>query len=297
VDRAEVTRATAAARSWWFRPEPLARLAVLRVLVYLYVPVDLFTRTAQVVPASYGSSGLYKPVNLLVLIHQPMPKPWFTQSLRALVVVASLVAATGMFRIVAGWIAALAYLDWCCLAMSFGEVGHDHFVILVAVFVLFTAEGARWRSTASSPAAGWALKCIEVASIATYFLAAYAKVRFAGWHWVNGAVFAWAIVRRGTALSHPLLHHPTALLVSQWALFALEVATPVLLFVRQRWRTFGFVVLLAFHITTWLTIGINFAPLVVCLTAFLPLERVAAFSVQHADHGFLREGRHQPAVE
>jgi hypothetical protein len=297
MDGADVNRAFSAVRDWWFRPEPLGRLAVLRTLVFLYVPVDLFTRTAQVVPASYGSAGLYKPVKLLELIHQPMPHPWFTQSLRALVIVASLVAATGMFRVVTGWIAALAYLDWCCLAMSFGEVGHDHFVILVAVFVLFTAEGARWRSTTSSAAAGWALKCVEVASIATYFLAAYAKVRFAGWHWVNGAVFSWAIVRRGNAFSHPLVHHPTALLVSQWALFILEVATPVLLFVKQRWRTVGFFVLLAFHITTWLTIGINFAPLVVCLTAFLPLERIAALSTEHADHRLLGEGRHQPAVE
>lgn len=292
-----MTRAVTAVRDWWFRPEPLARLAALRTLVFIYVPIDLFTRTAQVVPASYGSPGLYKPVKLLELIRQPMPSPWFAQTLRVLVIVASLVAATGMFRLAAGWIAALAYLDWCCLAMSFGEVGHDHFVILVAVFVLFTAEGAQWRSTSSSPAAGWALRCIELASIATYFLAAYAKVRFAGWHWVNGAVFSWAIVRRGTAISRPLVHHPTVLLVGQWALFILEVATPVLLFVRQRWRTVGFLVLLSFHIITWLTIGINFAPLVVCLLAFLPLERAAAVLAQHADHRLLREGRHQPAVE
>lgn len=290
-------RAVVAVRDWWFRPEPLARLAVLRTLVFLYVPVDVFTRTAQVVPASYGAPGLYKPVKLLQIVHQPMPRPWFTQSLRVLVIIAALVAATGTFRLVAGWIAALAYLDWCCLAMSFGEVGHDHFVILVAVFVLFTAEGASWRSSEKSSAAGWALKWIEVASIATYFLAAYAKVRFAGWHWVNGAVFSWAIVRRGTAISHPLVHHPTVLLVSQWALFILEVATPVLLFVRQRWRTLGFLVLLGFHLTTWLTIGINFAPLVVCLTVFLPLERFAAFLTEHADHRLLGEGRHQAAVE
>ena len=149
-----MNRAVTGARDWWFRPEPLARLAVLRTLIYLYVPVDLFTRTAQVVPASYGSAGLYKPVKLLQAIHQPMPKPWFTQSLRALVIVAALVAATGVFRLVAGWVAAVAYLDWCCLAMSFGEVGHDHFVILIAVFVLFTVEGASWRSTSNSEAAG-----------------------------------------------------------------------------------------------------------------------------------------------
>ena len=40
----------AAAHRWWFRPEPLARLALLRTLVYLYVPLDLYIRTASVVP-------------------------------------------------------------------------------------------------------------------------------------------------------------------------------------------------------------------------------------------------------
>jgi len=42
--------------------------------------------------------------------------------------------------------------------------------------------------------------------------------------------------------------------------------------VRQRWRTLGVLALLLFHFTTWLMITINFAPLVVCLLAFLPLE-------------------------
>jgi hypothetical protein len=252
----------------------LARVAVLRTLVYLYVPLDLYIRTAQVVPHAYGSQELWDPVKILRFFHQPPPQPWFAQTLRVVIIVSSLVAATGLLPRAAGWLVALAYGDWACLAMSYGKVDHDHLAILVAVVVLPTVRGASWRSTQSSEAAGWALRWIEISVVATYFLAAYAKVRIAGWHWVDGAIFTWAIVRRGTSLARPLLHHPLPLLLAQWGLFVLEVSTPALLFVRQRWRTLGVITLLLFHFTTWLMITINFAPLVVCLLAFLPLEQV-----------------------
>jgi vitamin K-dependent gamma-carboxylase-like protein len=263
-------------RSWWFRPEPLARVAVLRTLVYLYVPADLYVRTAQVVPHAYGSPDLYKPVDLLRLLHQPAPAPWFAQTLRVVIIATSLLAAAGLWPRAFGIIVALAYADWACLAMSYGKVDHDHLAILVAVAVLPTVPDVSWRSSDRSEAAGWALRCIEIGVVATYFLAACAKMRFGGWHWPNGAIFAWAIVRRGTPLARPLLHHPTVLLLAQWGLLMLEASTPALLFLRQRWRVVGVAGLLLFHFTTWLTITINFAPLVVCLLVFVPLERITA---------------------
>jgi hypothetical protein len=259
---------------WWFRPEPVARLAVLRTLVYLYVPLDLYIRTASVVPHAYGSPDLYKPVDVLALLHQPAPTPWFAQALRIVIIATSLLAAAGVKPREFGVVVALAYADWACLAMSYGKVDHDHLAILVAVAVLPTVGGSGWNTGARSEAAGWALRCIEIAVVATYFLAAVAKMRFGGWHWPNGAIFAWAVVRRGTPLARPLLHHPIVLLLSQWGLLLLEASTPAMLFVRQRWRTLAVVGLLSFHLVTWLAITINFAPLVVCLLAFLPLERV-----------------------
>jgi len=269
-------RATAAVAAWWVRPAPLARFAVLRTVIYLFVPIDLFARTSQVVPHAYGSSELYDPVELLAAIHQPAPQPWFVQTLRIVIIVASLVAATGRARRVAGWVVAFAFLDWCCLAMSYGKVDHDHLAILVAVFVLPTVPGASLRTRARSEAAGWALRCIEVAVIATYFLSAYAKVvRFGHPHWLTGATFAWAVVRRGTFLARPLLHHPTVLLLAQWGLFSLECLTPIVLFLGRRGRIAAVIALEAFHLTTQAMIRINFVPLMVCLLVFLPLEELA----------------------
>jgi Vitamin K-dependent gamma-carboxylase len=282
VDRHAVTVVSATSdrvRRWWLRPEPLARVAVLRTLVYLYVPVDLYIRTAQVVPHAYGSADLYDPVALLRFIHQPSPHPWFAQSLRVVIIAASLIAAAGRFRRVAGWVVAIAYLDWACIAMSYGKVDHDHLALLLALFVLPTVPDAHWTSERRSEAAGWALRWIEIGVVATYFLSAVAKVRFGGWHWVMGATFSWAVVRRGTALADPLLHHPLVLLAAQWGLFCLECSTPVLLFVRhERFRIAGVAGLLSFHVITWLTITINFAPLMVCLAVFLPLEQTSGLA-------------------
>lgn len=264
-----------AVAEWWLRPAPVARVAVLRVVIYLFVPIDLFVRTAQVVPHAYGSSELYDPVELLDALHQPAPQPWLVQTLRVAIIVASLIAATGRARRVAGWVVAVAFLDWTCLAMSYGKVDHDHLAILVAVFVLPTVPDATLRSAARSEAAGWALRCIEVAVIATYFLSAYAKVvRFGHLHWLTGATFTWAVVRRGTPLATPLLHHPDVLLLAQWGLFVLECATPVVLFLGRRGRIAAFVALETFHVVTQAMIRINFVPLMVCLLVFLPLEDV-----------------------
>lgn len=251
----------------------------MRTIVYLFVPIDLFARTGQVVPHAYGSRELYDPVELLAAIHQPAPSPWFVQALRVVIIVASLAAATGRWTRVFGWIVALAFLDWCCLAMSYGKVDHDHLAILVAVFVLPTVRGGSWRSHADSEAAGWALRCIEVAVIATYFLSAYAKfVRFGHPHWLLGATFAWAVVRRGTFVATPLLHHPLVLLLAQWGLFGLEALTPLVLFLGRRGRVWAVVVLELFHLVTEATIRINFLPLMVCLLVFLPLEEFAAWT-------------------
>jgi hypothetical protein len=287
-------KAASAVAAWWVRPAPLARFAVLRIVIYLFVPIDLFARTSQVVPHAYGSSELYDPVELLAAIHQPAPQPWFVQTLRLVIIVASLVAATGHARRFAGWVVAIAFLDWCCLAMSYGKVDHDHLAILVAVFVLPTVSGASLRSRARSEAAGWALRCIEVAVIATYFLSAYGKVvRFGHLHWLTGATFAWAVVRRGTFLARPLLHHPAVLLLAQWGLFSLECLTPIVLFLGRRGRIVAVIALEAFHLTTQAMIRINFVPLMVCLLVFLPLEDLAP-RLADARDGLLRRVRGRP---
>jgi len=60
----------------------------------------------------------------------------------------------------------------------------------------------------------------------------------------------------------------------QWTVLVAEFCSPLLL-VARRWPLWaGLAFFATFHLMTYLTIRIHFLPLVVCLTAFLPLERL-----------------------
>lgn len=54
----------------------------------------------------------------------------------------------------------------------------------------------------------------------------------------------------------------------------MELLTPVVLFLRGRLLVLALGGLAAFHVMTYLAIEIHFLPTVVCLPAFLPLERL-----------------------
>ena len=50
--------------SWWFRPVPLARIAVFRTLAYLFVPVDVFLTTAWVRAHADVPTEWYAPLTI-----------------------------------------------------------------------------------------------------------------------------------------------------------------------------------------------------------------------------------------
>ncbi|GII92769.1 HTTM domain-containing protein [Sinosporangium siamense] len=266
---------------WFFAPVPLRRIAVFRALVYLFVPIDMFLFTGS----TWGhvhSAANYRPVLIARLLHLPAANEVSVPVLFGVVLVACLVAAAGRLPRVAGYTAALGFGYWAILAMSYGKVDHDHLALMVALFVLPTighVGGSRTAQpgtpdTAKAEAAGWAVRCVQIAVVATYFLSTYAKIRFGGWEWPNGATFHWAMSRRGTPVGQFLADFPTLLHLSQWGVLIAELLSPVLLFLRGRALHAGVVFFLGFHLMTWVTIAIHFLPLVVCLLVFLPLERV-----------------------
>ncbi|MGL5817883.1 MAG: hypothetical protein ACRCYR_09995 [Phycicoccus sp.] len=267
-------RAAAAVRRWAAPETPLARLAVFRTAVYLFVLFDI----AQVsdVAFSHGDTpaSLYRPIVLRSVLHLPAPNPAYVRVLAVVIVVSALVAAAGRLPRLAGWTCCAAMLDWLSNAYSYGKVDHDHLALVVALAVLPTVGPARWRDGGTSEAAGWALRCVQVGAVATYALSAVAKVRFGGWGWPSSAVFTWAFVRRGTGLADAMLRIPWVVVTSQWALITAEALSPALLFLRRRLLYLAIAGFACFHLVTWLLLRIHFLPLVVCLLAFLPLEQV-----------------------
>ena len=274
-------RVSSAVSGWWFAPVPRARIAAFRVLIYAFLPLDVLVLRPWGAAHGYVDADLYRPLLVGRLLPLPTPTPALVLVVQygmvAMAIALLVLIARDRAPRVQAWLGAgafLFYLQWMVISFSYGKVDHDRFAFLVALAVLPTAGRAALRDMTPSPAAGWALRMVQVGAVATYFLAAVAKVRFGGWGWVNSTTIARAVIRRGTMLADPLLQMPWTLQLSQWFIVVLEFASPILLFVRPKLQQYIVAFLVSFHVMTFLMIRIIFMPHVVCLAAFLPLERV-----------------------
>jgi hypothetical protein len=266
----------------WFTPAiALARIAWLRTVLYLFVILDMhfFVRDTLL---KGQSPGFYKPLLLARLLDLPKPSVANTTTLYVVLIVACLVAATNRLPRIAGWVVAPAFTWWVLIGMSDGKVDHDHLALVVALWVLPTVApnknraGSPYADQTRSEAAGWAMRCIQIAVICTYFLSAIAKLRSAGWvlTWPGSAILTWAIVRRPHAVGEWLLHHPSLLHVMQWVGIIGEFLSPAVLWLKGRWQLLGALFFLGFHTANTVILGIHFLPTVVCWLAFAPLERI-----------------------
>ncbi|HST80300.1 MAG TPA: hypothetical protein VLL08_01025 [Kineosporiaceae bacterium] len=277
---------TARIRAWFFEPAPQSRIALLRVAIYLFVIDDLFFVVNDVFAHADSSAVLYRPIRLREWLNLPVPQHDYVHVMRWVIIIGCLLCASGRLPrrlgVLVGFVVAAGFTDWVSIGMSYSKIDHDHFALIVAVWVLPTIGVARFGNRTRSEAAGWALLCIQVACVAVYFLSAISKFRYGGLNWPTGSTFAWAITRRGTSLGDLLLNPPWILTASQFLIITLELATPLLLVLR-RWPRYLFVIgLWAFHLSTYLTLTIHFLPLVICLLAFLPLESVLAWIRQRS---------------
>jgi hypothetical protein len=262
---------------WLLQPAPLGRIAALRTVAYLFVPVDVLLTTPWVAQHADVPGALYHPLLVGRLLHLPTPAGW-VEVVRWLLVAVALLAATGRLPRLLGCLVAALDLEWMVVAFSYGKVDHDRFGFLVLLAVLPTVGRARHGDRTPSEAAGWAVSMTTLAVVATYFLSAFAKLRFGGLDWVDGATLTRAVVRRGTGLATPLLDHAWVLHAFQYVLVVVELVASPLLLVRWRdervtWSLVGG--FYAFHVMTFATITIVFLPHCVALLALLPLERFA----------------------
>lgn len=268
---------TAALTRWLFTPVPAARVAVFRALVYLFVPLDVLKVTPWVLRHKDVPGELYQPLRIGRLLELPVPSEAFVTGLCVALIAAALVGATGRAPRLCGWLVAVLYLEWMVVAMSYGKVDHDRFAFLVALFALATVGPARFGDPTPNERAGWALRVTQLAVVATYFLAAFAKLRYGGLAWLTGATLTRAVIRRGTFLSDWMLDAPGWLVGMQVFIVVFELTSPVVLFLpeRQQRRVVGLLYL--FHAGTYAAITIAFWPHLVAMTAFLPLERVTGW--------------------
>ncbi len=262
-------------RAWLFTPVPRGRVAALRTLAYLFIVFDVLVYTPEAAAKAGVPTGLYVPLQVhrwLPLV--PDPTPVVVHAVVWGLLILSPLAATGRSPRLLGWLVFGLYFEWMLIDMSYGKVDHDRFAFLVALAVLPTVGAARHGQSRPSESCGWALRMVQLGVVATYFLAAIAKLRFGGVEWLWGTTLTWAVLRRGTGLARWTLRVPWLLGASQVGIVAFEVLSPLVLVVRERWRRWMVAYFYGFHLVTWLAIGISFAPHLVAMTGFLPLESV-----------------------
>jgi hypothetical protein len=260
---------------WWFRPVPLARVAVFRTIAYLFIPIDVFLTTAWVRAHADVPTEWYAPLLIGRLLHLPTPTHTVVLVVQWALLLAALAAATGRAPRLLGTAVFLLYGEWMVIAMSYGKVDHDRIAFLVALAVLPTIGRARFRDRRTSEAAGWAMAAVLVTVMLTYFLAAWAKIRFGGWDWPTGATLTRAVLRRGTPLSDWTLDVPYLLPAAQWVMVAFELAAPLMLLVRSDRARVGLVLfLIGFHLMVYAGVQIIFLPHCIAILSILPWERL-----------------------
>ncbi|MDT0277755.1 MFS transporter permease [Blastococcus goldschmidtiae] len=262
---------------WWFIPVPLARIAVVRVIAYLFIPVDVFLTTAWVRAHADVPTEWYAPLLIGRVLHLPTPTHTLIVVVQWALVLAAVAAATGRAPRLLGTAVFLLYLEWMVIAMSYGKVDHDRIAFLVLLAVLPTIGCARFRDRRRSEAAGWAMAAVLVAVMLTYFLAAWAKIRFGGWDWPTGSTLTRAVLRRGTWMSDWTVEVPWLLTAAQWVMIVLELAAPLMLLVRSDRARIGLVLfLIGFHLVVFAGVTIIFLPHCIAILSILPWERLTA---------------------
>jgi hypothetical protein len=264
----------AAVIRWLTAPVPLGRVAAFRTLIYLFVIADLLYFTPWVRAHAHLPGDLYQPLLVGRLLPLPTPTAALVYGVFVALLVSAAIAATGRLPRLAGSAVALLYFQWMIIAMSYGKVDHDRFALLVALAVLPTVGLARHGDRTRSQAAGWALRATQLAVVATYFLSALAKLRYGGLDWLTSATLTWALIRRGTPLGELLLDLPGLLVAAQIGIVAFELASPLVFLLRGRWRYAAVGFFYLFHLATFAAITISFAPHLVAMASFLPLERI-----------------------
>lgn len=269
---------------WWFSPAPLGRIAVLRTIAYVFIPLDVFVFTPWVGQHANVSTQLYQQLAVGRLLHLPAPTHAFVLTVEWVMCAVALIAATGKAPRILGTAVFLLYGEWMVIAMSYGKVDHDRYAYLVLLALLPTVGAARHGQREMSEAAGFTIRATQLAVVLTYFLSSWAKIRFGGWNWPTGAIFERAIIRRGTFLSTWLLHYPHVLEVGQFAMIVFELASPLILLARtDRARYVAVAIMAAFHLMTFGALTIIFLPHLVAIMTFLPLERLRLNAVRRTD--------------
>jgi len=278
---------------WWFAPGPAERLAALRVLIGGYALVYVIARIPEFVGvARYGAAD-FRPLGIVRMLDHPLsPSAALVIAIVTCVLLAGFVAGVA-YRIVAP-LAALALLWTITYRNCWGQPFHTENLLVLHIIALACAPAADALAFGKrrAPAAagyGWPIKLLAALTAATYVIAGVAKLRIAGFAWIDGELLRNQIaadnLRKALAgdwiapLATLFLDHPSPLIVFCVLTLVIELGAPLALLhkkVGYAWAAGAW----GFHVGVVLMMNIWF-PYPLFGFAFLPLvpaERVIDFA-------------------
>ncbi len=87
-------------------------------------------------------------------------------------------------------------------------------------------------------------------------------------------MLARAFIRRGSEFADLIASVPYLMIAAQIGMVTFEALSPLVFALRGRYRYAAIGFFYSFHLLSFATISISFAPHLVAMTSFLPLERV-----------------------
>ncbi|MFO7565260.1 MAG: HTTM domain-containing protein [Enhygromyxa sp.] len=279
---------------FWFVATPGLRLAVLRVLICSFALLWLIGFSPLLLSGLWFPSGRFEPVGVVTLLDAPLPPP-LGLAIWLITVIAGVAALLGWrFRTVAP-VFALGLLWVTSYRNSWGMIFHSENLLVMHALVLallpasdaWSLDAARdpqlrARGRQRHPRYGWGPRLMATITVLTYVLAGVAKLRNAGFAWLDGEVLlghvAWDNLRKielgdlHSPLGAALSAYPAVFVPLAWSSLVLELGAPIALFGRWPARVWA-AGMWAFHVGVLLIMAIGF---VYPLTgiAFAPLFAV-----------------------
>jgi hypothetical protein len=271
-------------------PAPAGRLDTVRVLTIGYALVWVVIRLDHWRDLAELPRSQWKPVAFAEWIG-PFGAPAVT-GLAILTLAAGAVAVTGRAWTVAAPAFAIGFAVLTAFGASWGAILHTEQLVVLHLLVLATGPSGR----GTSATAGWPLRVMSVVTVATYFVAGVAKLRFGGGiGWLDGERLLLLVAHdnlRKRLLGDPsspfaehLVGHPVLFQLAAILTVVVELGAPLALLHRFRypWIAMAW----TFHVGVLAAMAILFPyPLTgVAFASMLPVERLRSWARLRAERG------------
>lgn len=274
--------------AWAFGPGDARQLAALRIGLCSALALRLATRTEVYLSLADQERELFRPRSYMTLLQQMPSRATIAICLVGGIVAAAL-AAAGMLSRTMLAIALVAALLLNGMQTSQGKVLHnDVLLVLCLIAIVFARHGDAWSVDAwrerrrcrhgaavtprvgAGPAYGWPVRTAMLVIALAYLVAGLHKIAGAGGlGWASSDNMRWLLYVASDAQGHNasalwIAEHPSIAHLAAYGLLATEsLFFLVLLAPRLRWVFVPAVI--ALHIGTWVTLGLDYSAWVLCV--------------------------------